>query len=236
MSLTFILRLNDLIGIILFAFISIPLLVVPPEHFRKPFLFGSIIMSITVICIFIWALAKEGGGGPLLTNPSALSGVTPITSSTELGWAMAYGISSTLGGICAGILNQSDYTRFASYPRAQIMSQLLVVPINSVIIALIGLIVTSCAAGFYPDEGLLWAPYDLFPVIQENGGPGARAACFFVGCVFVMSQFGINIPGNAISGGIDMSGLFPKYLNIMRCVVLSLLVFSSLTRSITVAL
>ena len=211
-------RLNDLVAILIFSFISIPLLWVPPEHFRKPFLFGSIIMTVTTFVIFIWALAKEGGGGPLLNNPSALSGVTPLSGGSELGWAMAYGISSTIGGICAGILNQSDYTRFASYPRAQIYSQLLVVPISSTIISIIGLIVTSCAADFYPDEGLLWAPYDLFPIIQQNGGPGARAACFFVGCVFVMSQFGINIPGNAISGGIDMSGLLPKYLNIKRYV------------------
>ena len=116
---------------------------------------------------------------------------------------------------------RANYTRFASYPRAQLVSQLVVVPVSSAIISLIGVVVTSCAAGFYPDEGLLWAPYDLLPIIQERGGPGARAACFFVGCVFVMSQFGINIPGNAISGGIDMSGLLPKYLDIKRYVVVA---------------
>ncbi|RPD58302.1 NCS1 nucleoside transporter family [Lentinus tigrinus ALCF2SS1-7] len=209
-------ELNDLVGILIFAFISFPLLLVPPEHFRKPFLYGSIIMTVAVFAIFIWALAKEGGGGPLLNHPSQLSGVEPLTGGTKLGWAMAYGISSTIGGISAGILNQSDYTRFAAYPSAQIISQLVIVPLSSVIIALVGVIVTSCAAGFYPDDGLLWAPYDLLPVIQARGGPGARAACFFAGCAFVISQFGINIPGNAISGGIDLSGLLPKYINIKR--------------------
>ena len=208
--------MNDLVGILIFAAITFPLLLVPPEHFRKPFLYGSIIMTVTVFAIFIWALAKEGGGGPLLNHPSELSGVEPLTGGSRLGWAMAYGISSTIGGICAGILNQSDYTRFAAYPSAQIVSQLVIVPLSSVIIAFIGIIVTSCAAGFYPDDGLLWAPYDLLPVIQARGGPGARAACFFVGCAFVMSQLGINIPGNAVSGGIDLSGLLPKYINIRR--------------------
>ena len=194
---------------------------VPPEHFRKPFLFGSIIMTVTTFAIFIWALAKQGGGGPLLTHPSQLSGVQPLTGSVQLGWAMAYGISSTIGSISAGILNQSDYTRFAAYPQAQVLSQLIIVPLSSVIIALFGVIVTSCAAGFYPDDGLLWAPYDLLEVVQLRGGPGARAGCFFAGCAFVISQFGINIAGNAISGGIDLSGLFPKYLNIRRCVATS---------------
>ncbi|OSD00410.1 NCS1 nucleoside transporter family [Trametes coccinea BRFM310] len=206
---------NDLIGILIFAALSVPLMLVPPEYFRKPFLVGSIIITITTFAIFVWAIAKEGGGGPLLSHPSQFSDVDPL-SGASLGWAMAYGISSTIGGICAGILNQSDYTRFASYPSAQIVSQLVIVPVSSIIIALFGVIVTSCAADFYPEEGLLWAPYDLLQAIQTHGGPGARAACFFAGCAFVMSQFGINIPGNAVSGGIDMSGLLPKYINIRR--------------------
>ncbi|KAI0822158.1 NCS1 nucleoside transporter family [Trametes gibbosa] len=209
-------ELNDLIGTLIFAGISLPLLLVPPEFYRKPFLVGSIIITITTFSMFVWALAKEGGGGPLLSNPSELSGAEPLGSGAKLGWAMAYGISSTIGGISAGILNQSDYTRFASYPRAQILSQLVVVPVSSIIIALIGVVVTSCAAGFFPDDGLLWAPYDLLEAIQLHGGAGARAACFFAGCAFVLSQLGINVPGNAISGGIDMSGLLPKYLNIRR--------------------
>ena len=209
-------RLNDLIGVLIFAAISVPLMLVPPEHFRKPFLVGSIIITITMFTMFVWALAKEGGGGPLLSHPSELTGVTPLSGGSKLGWAIAYGCSSTIGSICAGILNQSDYTRFATYPRAQIVSQLVIVPVGSILVAFFGVIVTSCAAGFYPDAGLLWAPYDLLQVIQTRGGPGARAACFFAGCAFVMSQFGINIPGNAISGGIDMSGLLPKYINIRR--------------------
>ncbi|TBU27109.1 permease for cytosine/purines, uracil, thiamine, allantoin-domain-containing protein [Dichomitus squalens] len=212
---------NDLIGILIFAAMSVPLLTIPPEHFRKPFLFGSIIMTVTTFAIFTWALAKEGGGGPLLSHPSQLSGVKPLTEGSQLGWAMAYGVSSTIGGICAGILNQSDYSRFAAYPRAQLVSQMLIVPLSNVMIALFGIIVTSCAAGFYPDDGLLWAPYDLLRVVQLRGGPGARAACFFAGCAFVVSQFGINVAGNAISGGIDLSGLLPKYLNIRRGALLT---------------
>ena len=32
----------------------------------------------------------------------------------------------------------------------------------------------------------------------------------------MIAQFGINIAGNAVSGGIDLASLFPKYLNIRR--------------------
>jgi len=113
-------------------------------------------------------------------------------------------------------LNQSDYSRFARKPGDQIWSQLVAVPISATMTALIGIICTSCAAGFYPDEPLLWQPYALLTAIQTHGGAGARAVAFFGGCAFIVSQFGINVSGNAISGGIDLSGLFPRFINIRR--------------------
>ncbi|KAI0667409.1 NCS1 nucleoside transporter family [Trametes maxima] len=211
-------ELNDLIGILVFAAISMPLILVPPEHYRKPFFYGSVIITVTMFAMFVWALAKEHGGGPLLSHANQLSGAAPLAGGAQLGWAMAYGVSSTIGSICAGILNQSDYTRFAAYPRAQIVSQLVIVPVGSILVAFFGVVVTSCAAGFFPEEPLLWAPYDLLQAVQtrSGGSAGARAACFFAGCAFVMSQCGVNIPGNAIAGGIDFSGLLPKYINIRR--------------------
>lgn len=121
-SLTGNCRLNDLIGILIFSSISAPLLTVPPEFYKKPFMVGSILMTIATFSIFIWALAKEGGGGPLLRHPNMFSGAAPLSGS-QLGWAMVYGVSSTIGSISAGILNQSDYTRFATHPRAQIVTR-----------------------------------------------------------------------------------------------------------------
>lgn len=67
------------------------------------------------------------------------------------------GLHGLLTCACVGL---QDYTRFAVKPTDQIYSQLLVVPIMGTLTALIGIIVTSCAAQFYPDEGLLWAPYE----------------------------------------------------------------------------
>jgi NCS1 family nucleobase:cation symporter-1 len=68
-----------------------------------------------------------------------------------------------------------------------------------------------------------------------HGGNGARAAVFFacerlgtiesdvatvcadyLALAFLVSQFGINIAGNAISGGIDLASLFPKCIDIRQ--------------------
>lgn len=60
-------------------------------------------------------------------------------------------------------------------------------------------------------------PYKLMEVIQRREDThGARAACFFLALSFFLSQLCVNIAGNAITGGIDLATLFPKYINVRR--------------------
>ncbi|ORY30779.1 permease for cytosine/purines, uracil, thiamine, allantoin-domain-containing protein [Naematelia encephala] len=207
----------DFMCFMLFLLISLPLLYIPPEHYRKPFLFTAASSTITAFALFFYSLAKGHGAGPLIKSTAPeLTGTAQVYGSA-LGWAMVYGISSSqLGGICAGILNMSDYSRFAVKPGDQILSQAVIVPVMGTITCLIGIVCTSVAAQTYPDDGLMWEPYQLLTAIQNNGGRGARAAVFFASLAFLISQFGINIAGNAISGGIDLASLLPKYINIRR--------------------
>ena len=73
----------------------------------------------------------------------------------------------------------SDYTRFAVKPGDQVLSQVVIVPVMGTLTCLIGIICTSVAVEFYPDDGLLWQPYALLTSIQMHGGNGARAGVFF---------------------------------------------------------
>lgn len=110
----------------------------------------------------------------------------------------------------------SDYSRFAVKPGDQVLSQLIIVPIFGTVTCFIGIVCTSVAKQTFPDHALLWQPYALLQAVQENGGSGARAAVFFASLAFLCSQLGINIACNAVSGGIDLASLFPKYINIRR--------------------
>nr|XP_019050933.1 hypothetical protein I302_01376 [Kwoniella bestiolae CBS 10118]OCF29863.1 hypothetical protein I302_01376 [Kwoniella bestiolae CBS 10118] len=206
----------DFMCFCLFLLISLPFIYIPPEKYRIPFLFTGAISTIACFSLFIWSLARAHGGGPLIGSEAMSIVGVEKARGTALGWAMVYGISSQMGQICAGILNNSDYTRFAVHPRAQIISQVVAIPVMGVLTCLIGIICTSVAAQFYPDEGLLWAPYDLLAAVQKHGGAGARAGVFFASLAFLFAQFGINIAGNAVSGGIDLASLFPKWINIRR--------------------
>ena len=61
---------------------------------------------VAAFSIFIWALAKQGGGGPLFSAPAAVTGV-PRLRGAQLGWVMMRCITSGIGGWAGGILYQS---------------------------------------------------------------------------------------------------------------------------------
>ena len=63
-----------------------------------------------------------------------------------------------------------------------------------ILTSFMGVVITSCAAGFYPEEGLLWRPYKLMEVIQRREDThGARAAVFFLALSFFLSQLCVNV-------------------------------------------
>ena len=108
----------DFLCFILFLLVSLPLIMVPPEHYRKPFLFTAVTSTITCFSIFIWSLARAKGGGPFINESvEAITGVAPVKGAylvsdfscvrkeTDLYqvWAIFYGISSQMGQIVAGV-------------------------------------------------------------------------------------------------------------------------------------
>lgn len=94
------------------------------------------------------------------------------------------------------------------------MAQILCPPIYGIITPIVGILVTAATQNRYGEP--LWSLPSLLSAVQTTGGSRSRAAVFFAGAALVISQFGINIPGNALSGGFDFAALFPKYINIRR--------------------
>ena len=93
----------DFMCFMLFILITIPLLLIPPEYLRKPLIVSASLTTLTCVIMFIWSLARAGGGGPLLTPEGlALAGVVPARGA-NLAWAIIRGISAGIGGLCAGV-------------------------------------------------------------------------------------------------------------------------------------
>ncbi|KAJ3544058.1 hypothetical protein NM208_g3251 [Fusarium decemcellulare] len=161
------------------------------------------------IGLIIWmAVSQAGGSGSMFHQP----GTAP-----NVGWAFLFGITSILGAWGSGTLGQSDWTRYAKTKHAPILSQLVASPMTITVTAVIGIIVTSAAREVMGGD-IIWSPIMLLGEIQSyyNNSSGARAAVFFASLGLVASQLSISVVLNSVSCGMDMAGLWPKYINIRR--------------------
>jgi NCS1 family nucleobase:cation symporter-1 len=162
----------------------------------------------------------------------------PTGTAINVGWGVMYGITSILGAWGAGTLGQSDWTRYANRRLAPTLSQLVAAPITITVTAVIGIVVTSAAKDILGE--VVWNPIYLLADIQEYYGssPRSRAGVFFASVGMVSTQLAvcrglfffffcpnhdisscfsqISVVLNSVSTGMDMAGLCPKYINIIR--------------------
>ncbi|PFH61277.1 hypothetical protein XA68_17790 [Ophiocordyceps unilateralis] len=202
------LQTNDFVGLVLWMCLFIPGVLIRPEKLQIGFFVCFVLFCGSCLGLLIWAVTRVGGPGSMFHEPS---------SAPNVGWAFMFGLTSVLGAWGGGTLGQSDWTRYASRRYAPILSQLLASPITISVTAIIGIVVTSAARDILGGE-LQWNPIFLLANIQEhyNSSSAARAGVFFASAGLVCSQLSISLVLNAMSCGMDLAGLWPKYINIRR--------------------
>ncbi|KAF4931496.1 Uracil permease [Colletotrichum viniferum] len=207
----------DLVSFVLYLLLCLPIIWFSPENYRKPFLIASTTVATTVFALLIWSTVRAEGGGALVADVSKVSGVKPATGG-DLGWAFVAAVTANIGGIATHMWSQSDYTRYARKPGDQVLAQLIMVPLGTIIVACVGIICTSCAATLYPDEGkLLWQPYAFLEAVRKNeDNSGARAGIAFASIAFMFSQFGMVVASNCVVAGIDLAALLPRWFTVRR--------------------
>ncbi|KAK5062958.1 hypothetical protein LTR84_005034 [Exophiala bonariae] len=201
---------RDLIGFLLFHIISIPLMMVRPEKSKWPVLFANAVTFFVMLGITIWATNKAGGPGPLWSTPNqTMENITPA-------WAWIYAIVASLGAISAGILNQSDFTRFAKRQGMQVPGITFALFVPGMAVPLMGILSASASVTIYGGDPF-WNPLTLITQwMLTDWSATSRAAAFFCGLAFLISQLAENILGNGYAAGMDLAGLFPKFINIRR--------------------
>ncbi|KAL1747881.1 permease for cytosine/purines, uracil, thiamine, allantoin-domain-containing protein [Schizophyllum fasciatum] len=209
---------HEFVAYIIFWALCCPILLLKPERYRIPAMVSSIIVSVAAVSIFIWALAKQGGPGPLYRNPEAIYGVGHLHGSA-LAWTVVRLIVSHIGAWSGGC-SHPDFSRYAVHPGDQTWGQIFAIPLCLFGSNVLGIFATSCAKGFFPDEKPLWKLYDLLEAIQRNSSPSARAAVFFAAFAFFLSQLCVNVVACGVVGGMDLAALFPRFIDIRRGSVL----------------
>lgn len=210
---------EQFVGFVVFWFLSTPFLWLRPEKFKIPFLIVCIWCGIGMVAWMIWALATAKGVGPLWSSGQAL----PSGSTWSTSWLIMSGINQSIGGLAAGITNGSDFSRYARGRRHYIIGTIGSCVITGVLVCLIGLVTAASAQKIYGE--VYWNPPDLLMRMMDNGNGSsrARAGVFFLAAGFAFTAMFENICGNTIAGGIDLAGLFPKYIDIRRGAIITFL-------------
>lgn len=200
---------KEFVGFVVYCILSCFIIYIKPEKTRVLFIVFNFITFITLIGMMIWALAQAHGGGPLLSEGATVKG------SSATGWAIVSGVSSVIGSIAVGLTNQSDYNRFSTSVKAPVFGQYFSIMVFGTVIPLFGCITTSAVMKIYGQA--IWNP----PLIcaqwlEADYNAKSRAGAFFAGLGLVICQLTINTVDNVFSTGMDLAGLFPRYLNIRR--------------------
>lgn len=206
---------RDLIGFVLFQLILIPCLCFRPELWSKPIIVTSIFTFFGMLGTCIWACTANGGAGPLMDSGVGVKG-------SALAWAWINGITSWYGSQSAGITNQSDFTRFSKSKFSAVPGSIFALMVNGTIVPLFGVLSASATLGKYGTQ--YWNPLDIVMLwLEEDYSAKARAGAFFAALTFLGSQLSLNVIGNGFAGGMDMAGLFPRYINIRRGAIITAL-------------
>lgn len=123
-------------GYVFFNFLCYGLMWLRPQQLRPYFHGASIVVCITLFILLGWAVETSPSWGATLNSTDNLSTMT-------LAWSMCSGITSVIGSVSSGILNQNDFTRFAKRRSQVTWPQLISFSLAGNITAIIGVLVTA---------------------------------------------------------------------------------------------
>ncbi|KAF1942598.1 hypothetical protein EJ02DRAFT_162872 [Clathrospora elynae] len=208
---------DQFVGFVIFWFLSTPFLWLRPEKFKIPFIVICTWCGIGMLAWMTWALATANGVGPLWSSGEKVPSASPWSTS----WLIMAGINQSIGSSAAGITNGSDFSRYAKRKRSYVFGTIGSCVVTGVLVSLIGLVTASSAQKIYGE--VYWNPPDLLMRMMDNGNgtSKSRAAVFFLAAGFAVTAMFENICGNAVAGGIDLAGLFPRYINIRRGAIIT---------------
>lgn len=211
---------KELIGFLIFHVITLSCYFIKPRKMNYIMITSCIATCFAMMGIIIYLTRKAHGVGELFTSTK-----TTISGSTKA-WAWVYMISYWFGSVSPGSTNQSDYSRFASSKTAIWCGTICALLIPTTLVPVFGIIGASTSAKLYGEQ--LWMPMDICDYwLNTNYSAGARAATFFCGLAFTASQVSYTISSCGFAGGMDLSGVAPKYINIVRgSIITALLSFA----------
>jgi NCS1 family nucleobase:cation symporter-1 len=128
----------------------------------------------------------------------------PVSDHELLSFLLKVVLTMTI----AFAINMPDITRYARSPRGTWVTQAVAIPVVITLTELLGTVMAASSQVVFGQ--VLWNPLDVV-MLWDN-----RAAKFFAGLCFAFANIGTNVTGNSIPFANDLTGMFPKYINVRR--------------------
>ena len=168
------------------------------ESIRKLLVFKAIFLPIAALALLFWAISAANGLGPILEQPSKLSG--------SAFWNYFFPALTGMIGFWATLsLNIPDFTRYAKSQKAQIRGQAIGLPPSMTLFAFIGVVVTSATAIVFGST--IWDPVQLAGKFEN------KMMVSFAMIAVAISTLATNIAANIVSPANDFSNLSPSKIN-----------------------
>lgn len=211
---------RDFIAFLLFNIIEYFFFFIRPEK-MGPLVNGSCFITlIAMFGVFGHELHKcyalTGGPGSMWYESNSVK-------SSEVGWTWLQAITIFYGAVSPNCTNMSDYSRFSKSPKQMYWGIILSIMLSGMLVPIMGMVTASNTQENYGEA--MWLPTDVcLRWMKDNYSSGTRAASFFCGLAFASSQLTFNVLANGFAGGMDLSAVCPRYINIFRGAIITALV------------
>src|SRR6202162_111964 len=151
------------------------------------------------LALLLWARAKAGGFGPMLSAPSKFQ---------SFGEFFKFFIPSLTGVVAfwaTVALNIPDFTRYARSQRAQVIGQALGLPTTMTFYSFIGIAVTSATIIVFGEA--IWDPV---AVLARLDSPIAGVVAMLA---LLLATLNVNVAANVVSPANDFSNLWPRRIS-----------------------
>jgi NCS1 family nucleobase:cation symporter-1 len=195
----------------IFWLLSLPFLYLPIKTLRYLFVVKSVLVPLFWTAMFTWSITAAGGFPAVWRMPSI------PTDGMSVGYLFGICVNAAISGNATFAVNIMDISRHSKNDRAAWMTQLIALPVLVTLTEFLGATMAVASSVVYGE--VQWNPLLVINSFEN------RPAKFFAGACFVFFNIMTNVTGNSVPLANDLTGLFPKYINIRRgqfiCAVVS---------------
>ncbi|KAI5263823.1 hypothetical protein E4T47_08900 [Aureobasidium subglaciale] len=202
---------QEILCFVIFWLLSLPFLYLPIRTLRYLFVLKSVLVPLYWTALFTWSITVAGG------FPDIWKAKSVPLNGMSVGYLFGICVNAAISGNATFAVNIMDISRHSKSDKAAWVTQLFALPVFVTLTELLGCTMAVASSVLYGQ--VEWNPLVVINHFEN------RPAKFFAGALFVFFNIMTNITGNSIPLANDLTGLFPKYINIRRgqfiCAVVS---------------